>query len=160
MMTWQTKLIAILLVVASLFAWHKYEVNKAVNKTIAEQTTIYKKQVDELTIKSLKVESELKTQVSTIKGEKDAQIKTLDTKYRIAIDSLRQRQERSSPSNSTGNSCNAESTKGATGAELYREDAEFLIGFARDTEELKTQLKACYAQYDSIYDQLNKYKSK
>lgn len=160
MMTWQTKLIAILLVVASLFAWHKYEVNKAINKTIAEQTAIYKKQVDELTIKSLKVESELKTQVSTIKGEKDAQIKTLDTKYRIAIDSLRQRQERSSSSNSTGNSCNTESTKGATGAELYREDAEFLIRFARDTEELKTQLKACYVQYDSIHDQLNKYKSK
>lgn len=160
MMTWQTKLIAILLVVASLFAWHKYEVNKAVNKTIAEQTAIYKKQVDELTIKSLKVESELKTQVSTIKGEKDAQIKTLDTKYRIAIDSLRQRQERSSSSNSTGNSSNTESTKGATGAGLYREDAEFLIRFSRDTEELKTQLKACYAQYDSVYEQLNNYKSK
>ena len=159
-MTWQTKLIAILLVVASLFAWHKYEVNKAINKTIAEQTAIYKKQVDELTIKSLKVESELKTQVSTIKGEKDAQIKTLDTKYRIAIDSLRQRQERNSTSNSTGDSSNTESTKGATGAGLYREDAEFLIRFSRDTEELKTQLKACYAQYDSVYDQLRNYKSK
>jgi len=159
-MTWQNKLIAILLVVTSLFAWHKYEVNKAVNKTIAEQTAIYKKQVDELTIKSLKVESELKTQVSTIKGDKDAQIKTLDTKYRIAIDSLRQRQERSPSSNSTGNSSNAESTKGTTGAGLYREDAEFLIRFSRDTEELKTQLKACYTQYDIIYEQLNNYKSK
>ena len=159
-MTWQTKIIAILLVVTSLFAWHKYEVNKAVNKTIAEQTAIYKKQVDELTIKSLKVESELKTQVSTIKGERDAQIKNLDTKYRIAIDSLRQRQERNSTSNSTGDSSNAESTKGATGAGLYREDAEFLIRFSRDTEELKTQLKACYAQYDSVYDQLRNYKSK
>lgn len=159
-MTWQTKIIAILLVVTSLFAWHKYEVNKAVNKTITEQTAIYKKQVDELTIKSLKVESELKTQVSTIKGEKDAQIKNLDIKYRIAIDSLRQRQERNSTSNSTGDSSNAESTKGATGAGLYREDAEFLIRFSRDTEELKTQLKACYAQYDSVYDQLRNYKSK
>ncbi len=159
-MTWQTKLIAILLVVASLFAWHKYEVNKAVNKTIAEQTAIYKKQVDELTIKSLKVESELKTQVSTIKGEKDAQIKTLDTKYRIAIDSLRQRQERSSSSNSTGNSCNAESTRQIDSERLFGRHAEISLGIARDAEELKTHLKACYAQYDIIYDQLNNYKSK
>jgi hypothetical protein len=159
-MTWQTKLIAILLVFTSLFVWHKYQVHRAVSNTIAEQTAIYKKQVDELTIKSLKIESELKNQVLVIKGEKDAQIKNLDTKYRVAINGLRQRQERDSTTDSTRNSCNAESTKGATGAELFREDAEFLIGFARDTEELKTQLKACYAQYDSIYDQLKNYKSK
>lgn len=160
MMTWQTKLIAIAIVLTSLFVWHKYEVSKAITKTVAEQTAIYEKQVKDLTLKSLKTELELKTQVAAIKGDRDAQIKNLDSKYRVAIDSLRQRQERSSSSNSTGNSCNAESTKGATGAELYREDAEFLIGFARDTEELKTQLNACYAQYDIVYEQLNNYKSK
>ncbi len=157
-MTWQTKLIAIVLVLTSLFVWHKYEVSKAITKTVAEQTAIHEKQVKDLTLKSLKTELELKTQVAAIKGDKDAQIKNLDTKYRIAIDSLRQRQERSSTSNSTGNSSNAESTKGATGAELYREDAAFLIGFSRDTEELKTQLKMCYAQYDTIYEQLNNYR--
>lgn len=152
------KIVAILLVLTSLFAWHKYEVSKAITNTVAEQTAIYKKQVDELTIKSLKVESELKTQVEAIKGEKDAQVKDIDRKYRTAIDSLRQRQERSTASNSTGNSCNAESTKGATGAELYREDAEILIEFARDTEELKTHLKVCYLQYDTIKQQLDNYR--
>ena len=160
MKLWQAKIIAVLLVLTSLFLVHKYFVDKAVDQTIVEQTAIYEKRITELTVKSLKIESELKSQVSTIKGEKDAQIKSLDRKYRVAIDSLRQRQERSTSSNSTGNSCNAESTKGATGAELFREDAEFLIGFARDTEELKTQLKACYTQYDTIYEQLNNYKSK
>ena len=157
-MGWQTKIIAIAMVLTSLFVWHKYEVSKAITKTVAEQTAIYEKQVKDLTLKSLKTELELKTQVAAIKGDKDAQIKNLDSKYRVAIDSLRQRQERSSTSNSTGNSCNAESTKGATGAELYREDAELLIRFARDTEELKTHLKACYAQYDTVYEQLNNYR--
>lgn len=160
MKLWQAKIIAALLVLTSLFLVHKYFVDKAVDQTIVEQTAIYEKRITELTVKSLKIESELKSQVSTIKGEKDAQIKNLDRKYRLAVDSLRQRQERSTSSNPTGNSCNAESTKGATGAELFREDAEFLIGFARDTEELKTQLKACYTQYDTIYEQLNNYKSK
>lgn len=157
-MTWQTKIIAITLVLTSLFVWHRYEVSKAITKTVVEQTAIYEKQIKDLTVKSLKTELELKTQVAVIKGEKDAQIKSLDGKYRIAIDSLRQRQERSSSSDSTRNSSNAESTKGATGAELFREDAEFLTRFARDTEELKTQLNMCYAQYDTIYEQLNNYR--
>lgn len=157
-MTWQTKIIAITLVLTSLFVWHRYEVSKAITKTVVEQTAIYEKQIKDLTVKSLKTELELKTQVAVIKGDKDAQIKNLDGKYRVAIDSLRQRQERSSSSNSTGNSSDAESTKGATGAGLYREDAELLVRFARDAEELKTQLKACYAQYDSVYEQLNNYR--
>lgn len=157
-MTWQTKIIAVLLAITSLFAWHKYEVHSAIKQTVAEQTEIYQKRIDELTIKSLKVESELKTQVAAIKGEKDAQVKDIDRKYRAAIDSLRQRKERSTASDSTGNSCNAESTKGATGAELYREDAEFLIGFAKDTEELKTHLNACYLQYHTVKQQLDNYR--
>ena len=157
-MTWQTKLIALLLVIIGLFVWHKYEVNKAVVKTVQEQTLIYEKRVSDLTIKSLRVESELKDQISMITGDKNAQIKDIDRKYRIAIDSLRQRQERSTSSNSTTNSSNAESTKGTTGAGLYREDAEFLIRFSRDTQELKEQLKACYAQYDIVYDSLNNYR--
>lgn len=157
-MTWQNKFIAILLVLAGLLFWHKYEVHKAVTKTIAEQTAIYKKQVDELTIKSLKVESDLKTQVATIQGDNDAKVKDIDRKYRIAVDSLRQRKERSTASDSTRDSSNSESTTGATGAELYREDASFLVGFARDTEELKTRLNMCYAQYDTIKEQLNNYR--
>lgn len=159
-MSIQTKIIAIALIVISLFVWHKYEVNKAITKTIAEQTAIHVEQVNQLKLRSLETQSKLYSQVSEMEYKKNAEIKSIDAKYRTAIDSLRQRQERSSTSNSTGNSNNPESTKGTTGAGLYREDAEFLIRFSRDTEELKTQLKACYAQYDSVYEQLNNYKSK
>ena len=159
-MSWQTKIIAIAIVLTSLFVWHKYEVSKAITKTVAEQTAIYEKQVKDLTLKSLKTELELKTQVAAIKGDKDAQIKNLDSKYRVAIDSLRQRQERSSTSNSTGNSSDAESTRQIDSERLFGRHAEISLGIARDAEELKTHLKACYAQYDTIYDQLNKYKSK
>ena len=157
-MSIQTKIIAIALIVVSLFVWHKYEVNKAITKTIAEQTAIHVEQVNQLKLKSLETQSKLYSQVSEMEYKKNAEIKSIDAKYRTAIDSLRQRQERSSSSNPTGNSNNPESTKGATGAGLYREDAELLIRFARDTEELKTHLKVCYAQYDSIYEQLNNYR--
>lgn len=156
-MTWQTKIIAITLVLTSLFVWHRYEVSKAITKTVVEQTAIYEKQIKDLTVKSLKTELELKTQVAVIKGDKDAQIKNLDGKYRVAIDSLRQRQERSSSSNSTGNSSDAESTRQIDSERLFGRHAEISLGIARDAEELKTHLKACYAQYDIIYDQLNNY---
>lgn len=155
---WQAKIIAVMLVVGVLFLWHKYEVHVAVEETIVQQKFEYEKKVQELTRRSLNTEKELKKQISKVEDDKNAEIKNIDRKYRSTIDSLRQRNERSTASNSTGSTCDAESTKGATGAELYREDASFLVGFARDAEELKTHLNACYMQYDVVREQLNNYR--
>lgn len=152
------RIIIIISLIAGLFLTHTWQVNKAVDKAVAEQVVIYNKKIQELQIKSLKAESKLKDKVQAIKGEKDAQIKDIDRKYSTTIASLRSRPERSTTSNPTTNTCNAESTKGATGAQLYRNDAEILAGFARDTEELKTHLLACYQQYDSVKDQLDNYR--
>jgi uncharacterized membrane protein YqiK len=157
----QTILIKIgigLAIAASLYFVHAWKVNTAVNKAVAEQIAIQTKKIQELEIKSLKAESELKDKVQSIKGEKDAEIKAIDRKYSTTIASLRSRPERSTSSNLTTSTCNAESTQGATGAQLYRNDAEVLIRFARDAEELKTSLIACYQQYDTVKDQLDNYR--
>lgn len=152
------RIFIIISLIAALFLTHNWQVNKAVNKAVAEQVAINNKKIQELEIKSLKAESELKDKVQAIKGEKDAQIKAIDRKYSTTIASLRSRPERSTSSNSTASTCNAESTKGATGKELYRNDAEFLIRFARDTEELKLSLQSCYQQYDTVKEQLDNYR--
>jgi type II secretory pathway pseudopilin PulG len=152
------KIVIIISLITALFLTHVWQVNKAVDKAVSEQVVIYNKKIQELQIKSLKAESELKDKVQAIKGEKDAQIKAIDRKYSTTIASLRSRPERSTTSNSTSSTCNAESTKGATGKELYRNDAEFLIRFARDTEELKLSLQSCYQQYDTVKDQLDSYR--
>lgn len=152
------KIIIIISLITAVFLTHTWQVNKAVDKAVAEQVVIYNKKIQELEIKSLKAESELKDKVQAIKGEKDAQIKAIDRKYNTTIASLLNRPERSITSNSTSSTCNAESPKGATGAQLYRDDAAVLIRFARDTEELKTHLLACYQQYDSVKDQLDSYR--
>ena len=157
-MSIQTKIIAIALIVVSLFVWHKYEVNKAITKTIAEQTAIHVEQVNQLKLKSLETQSKLYSQVSEMEYKKNAEIKSIDAKYRTAIDSLRQREERSPTSNSTGNSNNAESTRQVDSERLFGRHAEISLGIARDAEELKTHLKVCYAQYDIIYEQLNNYR--
>lgn len=39
---------------------------------------------------------------------------------------------------------------GCTGAELYREDAEFLLGEARRADAIRTALNQCIAQYDKV----------
>jgi type II secretory pathway pseudopilin PulG len=152
------KIIIIISLITAVFLTHVWQVNKAVDKAVAEQVVIYNKKIQELEIKSLKAESELKDKVQAIKGETNAQIKAIDRKYNATIASLRNRTERSTTSNSTSNTCNAESTQGATGAQLYRDDATVLIRFARDTEELKTHLLACYQQYDTVKDQLDNYR--
>lgn len=152
------KIIIIISLITAVFLTHIWQVNKAVDKAVAEQVVVYNNKIKELEIKSLKTESELKDKVQTIKGEKDDQIKAIDRKYNTAIASLRSRPERSTTSDPTSNTCNAESTKGATGAQLYRDDAEILTRFARDTEELKTHLLACYQQYDGVKDQLDNYR--
>jgi acetyl-CoA carboxylase alpha subunit len=152
------KIIVIISLISAVFLTHTWRVNKAVDKAVAEQVAIYNNKIKELEIKSLKAESELKDKVQSIKGEKDAQIKAIDRKYNTTIASLLNRPERSTTSNSTSSTCNAESTQGATGAQLYRNDAEVLIRFARDAEELKTSLIACYQQYDAVKDQLDNYR--
>jgi hypothetical protein len=154
---WQVKLLGAALIFGTLFLYHTYEVDKAVDKALSQQIKIHDDQVAELKIQSIRVESDLKNQIDSIKGEKDAKIKDIDTKYRATIASLRQRTERSTASDSTRDTCDRESTQGATGAELYREDAEILIGFARDTEKLKEYLNTCYAQYDQIKETLDKF---
>lgn len=158
MQTIWVKIVIIISLIAAVFLTHTWQVNKAVDKAVAEQVVIYNKKIQELEIKSLKAESELKDKVQAIKGEKDVQIKAIDSKYNTVIASLHSRPERSTTSDPTPNTCNAESTKGYTGKELYRNDAEFLARFARDTEELKTHLLACYQQYDGVKDQLDNYR--
>jgi hypothetical protein len=155
---WQIKILIAITVLMSAIFWHKYEVKLAVNNAVAVQKAEYNKLIDEVKLKSSETESQLNKQVLNMEVKKNAEIKNLDRKYTSIVDSLRQRQERSTASNTTGNTCNPESPKGATGAELYREDAKFLIGFARDTEELKISLNQCYSQYDALKDSLEKFK--
>jgi hypothetical protein len=45
---------------------------------------------------------------------------------------------------------------GCTGAGLYKSDSEFLARLARDADELRLGLKACYSQYNAAVDILRK----
>lgn len=80
-----------------------------------------------------------------IRREKDAKIKDLNSRLSSALSELQQRQARkdSGPNDSTACS-------GATGANLSKEDAEFLVREAARADAVVENLNYCIAQYRSI----------
>lgn len=69
--------------------------------------------------------------------------------------SLRNRPER--PARTSGAAPVAPTCQGATGAELYRGDGEFLVRYASRAETHRIELGKCYAQYDDARAQLSAY---
>lgn len=85
------------------------------------------------------------------KALKDAQIKDINSKLDAALTELRKRPQRQPtqnhpPTPSTTTSC--------TGAELYREDGEFLAGEAARAERVLTERNYYYEQYENARRQL------
>jgi hypothetical protein len=86
-------------------------------------------------------EHEYQSAADTIRKDKDAQIKVINTQLVNAISGLRSRS--SSPAKTvTGQDCN--------GQALSSPDAEFLIREAARADEIRVALEACYKQYDAI----------
>ena len=77
-----------------------------------------------------------------IRKDKDAQINAINNQLANALIELRNRPSRTNQSSNNGQS--------GTGATLFAEDAEFLIGEAARADKLRTALTACYAQYDQV----------
>ena len=99
----------------------------------------YQQAKAEKAIRSL--EHQYQDETNKINGEKNAQIKTLNTSLNTALVSLRQRP--SSPTKtSDGKDCN--------GQALSAPDAEFLIREASRADEIRIALEACYKQYEAI----------
>lgn len=84
-----------------------------------------------------------------IQKERDDEIKDIAHERDAALAELRNRPRRPAPgtAEATGN---GQAASGCTGAQLYGNDAEFLIREAADADKLRVGLKACYAQYDMV----------
>ena len=87
--------------------------------------------------------------VKQLKDKEDA-IKSLNQRHASIVNSLRQRTERPiTLTFSTETSGSSVSTgAGSTGQQLYREDAEFLIGEAAKADTLREALKSCRRQLE------------
>ena len=86
-------------------------------------------------------EHEYQAAADTIRKEKDAQIKVINTQLVDAVSELRQRPSRTAET-SVGSGCN--------GTSLFAEDSEFLVREAARADEIRVGLQACYKQYEAL----------
>ena len=86
--------------------------------------------------------------VDQAQQEKRREIDRLHRRHAAALDSLRNRPERPSDISAVPEAAGDRGRRaGCTGGELYRADAEFLLGEALRADRIRLQLAACQAAY-------------
>ncbi len=123
----------------------KAEVQQAWDKEKAEQYAAYAKAQEEARAK----EQELQATADQLRREKDEEIRSINAKSAALASQLRDRKERPTQTGSVSSTASVGSS-GCTGKDLYRSDSEFLVGIAREADELRTALKQCYTQYEAL----------
>lgn len=155
---WQTKLIILIVVLVSLFSYHKVLVHKAVTQAVTEIELNLAKENFKLKERSLNAQIALQESFDNIQKDKDAKIKNLNTRVASLTRSLQERPNRPDSSGISNDSRVEETKQGATGAQLYREDGIFLAREATRAELIKEELQTCYKSYDAAKEVLDKYK--
>lgn len=122
----------------------KAQVQQAWDREKAEQLADFARRQQEAREK----EAALQNKADQIRKEKDREVRDLHARNTALSNIVRDREAR--PNASGMPEASGAGSSSCTGKELYREDGEFLIGFARDADELRIALKQCYAQYESV----------
>lgn len=99
---------------------------------------------------SIEKQQALQADADQIRQEKDRETRELAARNTVLANSLRNRPERPAAPASAVPSAAGAGPSGCTGKELYRQDGEFLVGLAREADDLRIALKQCYAQYDAV----------
>lgn len=95
---------------------------------------------------AIHIEREQQGVVNDAMRNQAASLASINNRLRADLVSLRNRPERASATDQPARS----SCTGATGAELSRSDAEFLVGEAARADEVRAGLSACYQVIDGI----------
>lgn len=97
-------------------------------------------------------EQALQASADLLRKEKDREIRDLNARATALTASLRQRPDRPAPqANPVPNTPGTGSpVPVCTGAELPREDAEFLAREAARADELRASLRQCLSQYEAL----------
>jgi len=95
-----------------------------------------------------KKEQELQANADRLRQEKDREIKNLNARATALTNSLQQRPTRTSEAGSMSDT--SKSCSGASGKELARGDAEFLVRYASEAARLQADLNQCIRQYEAL----------
>jgi len=127
----------------------KAKVQQQWDKEKAEQYAAYAKGQEE----ARKREQEMQEAADKLRREKDRETRELAARNTALVNSLRDRQARPTETGVVSNATSAGSG-GCTARELFREDAEVAVRFAREADDLRIALKQCYSQYEAVRDKL------
>lgn len=155
---WRVKLAIVVSLLFGAYMWHTAEVKIAVNKAVQEIRYQSAKEDFKLKDRSLDAKIALQESFDNIQKDKDAKLKTLNTRVATLTASLRSRPNRPETSGVPDNTSTKEGTAGATGVRLYRADAELLSWFSGQTAELQVELQGCYKSYDEAKETLDRFK--
>lgn len=96
---------------------------------------------------SIEKQQKLQMGADRLREEKNRETRDLVARNTALANSLRDRESRPT---SPVPSATSVGSSACTGAQLYRQDGEFLAGLAREADELRIALKQCYTQYDQV----------
>lgn len=169
------KITAVLAIVIAAYAWHANTLSNAVEKAVVNERNSlviqYSKQAIKLQDNAYLAEVELKAEIKKVTDDKQKALSDSNTKYNDLLKWLSSQPNRGSTGKQSGVSNSAstgESTKGTNGQGLLQGNAENtarpdpalidLIGFAKQTEELKVYLLTCERQYDKVVEDQQKFR--
>jgi hypothetical protein len=114
------------------------------NANIASLKASYAEGIATYQLEARNREKALVEAANNIRRQKDEQISRINSELWVTLDGLHSRPSRSSMSSDTA------TCSGATGAELSREDAEFLARESARADKAVASLNMCISQYNSL----------
>lgn len=153
-MLFQVKAIILGVLVLGAFGLHLHEKEKAVDAARSALIAEYNKHIINSVNKRLQVETSLKELHKQDLLTKNEKIIAINNKLANANRMLANRTKR--PDNLPISTNPALPSPSCTGAELYREDGEFLIREAARAERVKEERDFFYKQYANAQEELEK----
>ena len=175
-MPWNLTLIKLTLVsavIAGAYIWHVQDVNHKVEQAVtAERNSLlvqYSKQAIKLQDNAYLAEVNLQNKIKRITDDKNKELSSVNAKYLDLLNWLSTQSSNTGKQTGISNgTSNPESTGGTNQQGLFQGNAastwEFnksaieLIGFAKQTEELKVYLLSCYKQYDQVLEDQQRFR--
>lgn len=138
-MYWIVARYAAIFAVCFAFGWtvNGWRVGSALEKLKAD----YAEERAKLEKAHREKERDLQDKADKLRGQKDAEIKSISNRLADALGRLRERPSRTEGSGT----CSA-----ANGSQLSKEDAEFLVREASRADEAVTNLNICIQQYNNL----------
>ena len=154
------KYIVIAFLIAGLgaFAWHKNKLSEASKLAKTEVVKEYANEALEQALEAVAVERDLIKKSLEDERKKTNEKQAIIDNRDALIRSLQQRPKRESAKSTS--TISPLSCPSSTGAELYKEDGEFLAGEAARAEQALVDRDFYYQQYMNVYEKMNKESNK